>query len=295
MFEHHLIVGDFGREGTLRYFSEFSRAEREVVSASLSAPFFDEHRRVRYSIVGLLRDIKKEFIAEYGRAGRPLDEGVLVGVRGGLKTDDILDSLVGCLAPWFLLALTSGASRVKVIVPCNTLAPLLSTLEESLRDLDRLKHHLRRGGAQPAAHAWELFEATAERAAGVAVSAPSIMAAVVDELEASPPARLAVFGTDIALACYREELRRRKLDTEVIDYSEVAHYQAAQVINASVGGVTQLPCLAHEAADGLTVLSACTDVGIDGALDSTLIFARRMAAAAYEVAPPSADARRLKR
>jgi hypothetical protein len=281
MFEHHLIVGDFGREGTLRYFSEFSHAEREVVSASLSDPFFDEHRRVRYSIVGLLRDIKREFIAEYERAGRPLDEGVLVGVRGGLKTDDILDAMVGCLAPWLLLALTSGAARVKVIVPCNTLAPVLPSLEGALRDFDRLKHHLRRGGARPPARALELFEAAAAEAEGVAVSAPSIVSAVIDELEASPPARLAIFGTDISLACYREELRRRRLGTEVFDYSEVANYTAARVINASVGGVTRLPSLARGAADGLNVLSACTDVGIEGALDSTLIFARRMAADAY--------------
>nr|QEO74325.1 hypothetical protein [uncultured bacterium] len=289
MFEHHLIVGDFGREGTLRYFNEFSRAEREHLAASLSAPFFDEHRRVRYSIVGLLRDIKKQFIAEYERSGRPLDEGVLVGVRGGLRNDDILDALVGCLAPWFLLALSSGAGRVKVIVPCNTLAPLLGTLEHSLRDFGRIKDHLRRSGTHLPAEVWELFEALADKSAGIPVSAPTMPVAVVDELEASPPARLAIFGTDIALDCYRQEIRKRNLDIEVVDYAEVTHCTSAQVINASVGGRSRVPNLAPGAADGLAVLSACTDVEIEGALDSTAIFARRMAAAAYDAPRPGSD------
>jgi hypothetical protein len=286
MTEHHLILGDFGRVGTLRYFREFSRAERELITAGLSgAPFFDEYRRVTYSVVGLLPDIKGPFIERYREAGRPLDNGILVGAGGGLRPEDVLPRIVGSLAPWLSAALSSRARRVKIIIPCNTLAPLAEPLERVLSDAGGMEDLLGRHGIAVTAGTRAALQAVAAAASARSLSVPSIPRVVIGECVHSLKPRVAVLGTDVALECYRQAARERRLDVEIFGYQQLCDDSFESVINSSIQGGAEVAELSRGLTEGYTVISACTDVEVEGAIDSTTVFARHIAAGAYSAGP----------
>jgi hypothetical protein len=251
--EHHIILGDFGREGTLRYFSEFSQAERQLITNSLNGkPFFDEYRRVSFSIIGLLRQIKRQFLKAYNDAQRPLDNCILVGAEGGPDPQDVLPHIVEAMRPWVLTALESQSAKVKLIIPCNTLAPLAEPLERAFREV-----------------------------CGRDLSVPSIPSVVIAEYVQLLKPQVAVLGTHVAVSAYRKEVEKRRLDVEVLDYTRICGKSFEQVIHDSITGKGKL-VLDGGFFDKYTVICACTDVEIEDAIDSTTVFANHIAACAYQ-------------
>ena len=251
--EHHIILGDFGREGTLRYFSEFSQAERQLITDSLNGnPFFDEYRHVSFSIVGLLRQIKGQFLKAYYDAQRPLDNRILVGAEGGPDPEDVLPYVVDAMTPWVSTALQTQSGKVKLIIPCNTLAPLAERLERVL----------------------------SENCNGD-VSVPSLPGVVIAEYGQLLKPHVAVLGTHVAVSAYRKEVENRGLDVEILDYTRICGKSFEQVIHDSIMGKGKL-VLDRDFFDKYTVICACTDVEIENAIDSTTTFANYIAACAYQ-------------
>jgi hypothetical protein len=278
--EHHVILGDFGREGTLRYFSEFSQAERRLITNSLNGdPFFDEYRRVSVSIVGMLRHIKRQFLRAYSDAQRPLDNRILVGAEGGPDPEDVLPPIVHALAPWILTAFQSQAGRVKLIIPCNSLAPLAEPLERLLRDASEMERVLKTVSDEML----KSLRALATEVCHRDLSVPSIPSVVIAEYGQSLKPQVAVLGTRVAVAAYRKEVEKRRLNVEVLDYTTICDKSFEQVIHDSISGKGKL-VLDDDFFDKYTVICACTDVEIQDAIDSTTVFANYIAACAYH--PP---------
>ena len=288
--EHHIILGDFGREGTLRYFSEFSQAERQLLIESLNGnPFFDEYRRVSVSIVGVLRQIKGQFLKAYDDDHRPLDNCILVGAEGGPDPEDVLPHIVQEMAPWVLTALQSQSGNVKLIIPCNTLAPLAEPLEQVFRDASEMEHMLKSNFKTVSDETLKALRVLASEACRRDLSVPSIPSVVIAKYGQLLKPQVAVLGTHVAVSAYRKEVEKRQLSVEILDYTRICGKSFEQVIHDSITGKGKL-VLDGDFFDKYTVICACTDVEIQDAIDSTTVFANYIAACAYQ-APLTMNAR----
>ncbi|MBW2258397.1 MAG: hypothetical protein JRI25_27910, partial [Deltaproteobacteria bacterium] len=105
-----IVVGDFGRPGTLRYLEAFSKRERELIVSRLppGEPFFDEHRQVQLTVLCQLPRIKAQLLEPYLQGRLPFDDGVLVGSAHGAPIEAILPQLASLLADHILLARNQG-------------------------------------------------------------------------------------------------------------------------------------------------------------------------------------------
>lgn len=280
--EHHLILSDFGREGTLRYFSEFSQAERQLITNALNGnPFFDEYRRVSFSLVGLLRQIKAKLLKAYSDAQRPLDNRILVGAEDGPNPEDVLPHVVHAMAPWILTALQSQSGKVKLIIPCNTLAPLAEPLERVFRDASEMEHLLKTNFKTVSDEMLKALRVLAREVGQRDFSVPSIPSVAITKYGPFLKPQVAVLGTRVAVSAYRKEVKKRALNVEILDYTRICGKSFEQVIHDSITGRGKL-VLDGNFFDKYTVICACTDVEIEDAIDSTTVFANYIAACAYQ-------------
>ncbi|MDH3401984.1 MAG: hypothetical protein OES32_00780 [Acidobacteriota bacterium] len=263
---HDLIVGDFGRRATLRYLAAFSDAERRILEQRLAGqPFFDEYRTVRYTVLGLLPDLKAEELATYARAGRALDSGILVGVGGGLTAAEMGRRISEALAPWIETIRGTAVARVRVIIPCNSLCEAGKVLRNAVATGpgnvppgEESPPHDRPAGEPPI----EVF------------TVPEVVTAV---LARDPPPYLALFATPAAFRAYEKEFASRDLATRLRLSRRSREDVSLERLMAAVRG--RKPG-ARPAATG-DLLCACTDVQIPGALDALEIFASFLARDAY--------------
>jgi hypothetical protein len=253
-----IVVGDFGRPGTLRYLQAFSDRERELITAELpaEAEFLDEHRLVQLTVLGQLRVVKRDILAPFLERGRPLDASVMVGTSIGASVEAIVPRLGALLGDQLTVAAKHGVGRVRVVIPCNTLGPVAEPLERALQD-----------------PATELGLDL-----GIAPMPPLVAAELRDR--GSGPVR--VLGTPSSVAAYRAEL-------DVLDNPEELTRAYERCINDAIRGVAPTPAAlevvqrytaAQDVAGG-AVLEACTDVNLDVGLDALEIYAARLAREAY--------------
>jgi aspartate/glutamate racemase len=267
MHDHlDIVVGDFGRPGTLRYLEAFSRFERKLVTSRLPAgvSFFDEHRHVQMVVLCQLRQIKRLILEPYFRDGRPLDEGILIGTSTGTPVAEIVPPLAELLAQHIRLAHEQGARRVRIVFPCNTIGQLAKPLEQALAQIlaghDRTEIEL--APMQP-------------QVAGV--------------LQVKGLRSVRVLGTPACVQTYHQILQKAGSPIEVIENSMelVQAYetciedairgdepddQALAVVLASIGNKDEEP---------VPVLEACTDVSLGVGLDALEIYAEQLVNAAY--------------
>jgi hypothetical protein len=272
-----LIVGDFGRPGTIRYYQAFSDAERELLVPLLDGkPFLDEHRRVRYIILGDLPSIKLDVILQSIEQCGEIDSRVLIGTKSGAPLSAIEDGLLAVLLPWLhtMRQLTYPDERLRIIIPCNTLSPLAEKIGNLLNGPDE-------GITGPLSGTFAKFREFARELPDVSLSIHAVVPTVAAAVIAGGFTSLQFIGTPAAHTAY---LRKFEQLGYAIELNHVGEEEFARIYSGSIEGAHRgvklsltRPCLV-----------GCTDISVLGGIDSVSTFARQMARDAY-VSSASAD------
>lgn len=249
---HDIIVGDFGRQGTLRYFNEFSSAEKRLIQARIGdAPFFDEYRIVDYTIAGLLHKIKKDLLERLYRESPRLDDRVLFGSINGSEAVSYARQFAEQILPYIQRASAEGAEAIRVVIPCNTLAPVADYLEGYFNEIELEKK--------------------------LPVSVPNIPAVVMKKIDAG---QVYLIATKAAFSAYENLVRKQGLDVALSGGTPEQLEQSERILLCSIRGEDPSPYL-RDIGTAIPVISACTDVCIPGTIDSLCLFAQHMAEEVY--------------
>lgn len=272
---HDVVLGDFGRLGTLRYLEAFEEAERRLILSRLPAgtEFFDEYRLVRYTVIGALREVKAALLPDRGALSR----SVLIGTRDGPSPETLYGPVLRVLMPFVVNARERGASVVRIVVPCNTLSLLCSNLEETLADFATFARAARLHQIDS-----DDITAMADWLVPGRVRCPAVPSVVLGELQARQVRTVAVVASDEAFRAYEEASARRPGGVEVTRWSSADGRSFEDCLLRAVESGSREASDLSGAETSATVLSGCTDVRIAGALDSTEIFAQAMAVGAYD-------------
>jgi len=257
-----IVVGDFGRPGTLRYLRAFSERERATILPGLppGVPFMDEHRRVQLVVLCQLRYIKREILSRFAAEGRVVDETVLVGTSFGPRTSEIVARLGELLDRHARIAHENGAERMRAVIPCNTLGTIADGLAADLE---------RRG--PPASH----------------VEVTTMQPSVLRALERRGAERLLVLGTPGSVAAYGDAIGEVGLALEPTPVDLIEAYESCIVAAirgepGSPDALEQLRRAAREAEqEGIATLEACTDLSLGVGLDALDLFSTEMVRDAY--------------
>lgn len=263
-----IVVGDFGRPGTLRYLEVFSARERELVVSRLpaGAQFLDEHRRVQLTVLCQSRIIKRQILEAYERDGRAIDRGVLVGTSTGTPVTEIVPTLSELLREQIRVAAGQGARTIRIVIPCNTLGSIAGPLQGELRS------------------------ALADR--GIEVKVEPMQPLVGADLRARGARSVRVLGTPGSVASYRDLLESGQPSIEVLANPDELTDAYERCIGDAIRGHRPEPSAlevvrgfaAEQAGAGREVLEACTDVRLDVGLDALEIYADRLMRDAYGAA-----------
>jgi hypothetical protein len=265
---YELVIGDFGRVASSEYVMLLTRIEQSLVHRYLSAgddgDFYDEHRRIMFSLVSHVRYWKEPIIRDVLRRNGKLTDEVLISVG----EHPVPRALIVRLALTVLLEASSAAARgcdeVRVVIPCNALTNVTSRIVDELNE--------------PAARDqyWTLVEparATLGNCNFPMLTAGSIPESVMWELDARPGAvrmgHVLLLGTRDTQQAYADPVERsgRKLvhlssaDYELIDRAvlDAIRWQdsRARALRDELFGQIVEPAM--QAFETLQVVEACTD------------------------------------
>ncbi len=273
---HDIVVGDFGRQGTLRYLIEFSKAERELISAQLeNGEFLDEYRRIRYTVIGRLREIKHKLV---GRCNGQLDRSVLIGVRHGVSPHEILTPLLATVLPFIRLVANSKTERIRLILPCNTLGRLASTLQSIFDDRhDRKELEMAMGQNAKADLEW----VSRWLREGGDIEVPGIPETVVGELACPSTRTLSILGSQESLFAYKQAVQKQRLSIAVQSYLPNGVQSFERLLIGVINGRISLKGIDPPAKNEVRICG-CTDLKVPIIADSIRIFARHLVTHAYK-------------
>jgi hypothetical protein len=263
-----IVVGDFGRPGTLRYLEVFSARERELITSRLTPgeEFLDEHRRVQLTVLCQLRIVKRRIFGRYEREGRPIDHAMMVGTSDGAPVSEIVADLGDLLRRQVEVAAGCGARTIRVVIPCNTLGLIADPLRG---ELDPARERL-----------------------GVAVTVEPMQPLIGAELRDRAIRSVLVLGTPGSVAAYRDALTAPCPPIEVRDNPGELTTAYERCIDAAIRGERPDPealAVVRSRADehrgaGREVLEACTDVSLGVGSEALEIYADRLVRDAYREA-----------
>lgn len=147
---YDIIIGDFGRRAAIRlllFVEELERRILRLVLNDVGVPFYDEYRRISFSLVGDVRSLKDEIIRDAVLRRGELDDAVLIGVDGAPVPDLLLEKLVELCAYEAACAFDRGHRYVRVCFPCNTLSKAAKQVVNSLNSHSTLKRYLGSSGS----------------------------------------------------------------------------------------------------------------------------------------------------
>ncbi len=258
MSKHDVIIGDFGRQGTLRYFQEFSRFEKEVIMKSLNEKeFFDEYRTLKYTVAGLLPEIKKEFIKQVYADSKVFDSRILIGSKNGQSPMSFVGDFLEHITPYVASAISTGATEIRIIIPCNTLAPLSIRLDELFKD----------------------YIESNNMSGRIKISVPNIPSVVIKNVTSE---NLYLIGTPSAFKAYEKEIFLQNLNIKLSGGSDEELERSEQIILNCIRGRETMDLIKKICYPSSSIVSACTDVSITDTIDSLSIFAQEMAYEAYK-------------
>jgi hypothetical protein len=224
---------------------------------------------VRYTIVGALRLLKKEILRE----GSVVDFRCLVGVKGGIDPLTLFHPLVCLIVPYVRIALEMGANRIRIVIPCNSLAQTTLLIREAFKEVSTLLNAVEHF---PQAKGHVL--AMSEKFAGARIEVPCLPELVLEELSLAGVQNAWVLGTQSAIVAYREAANRLLPPAvDIYEWPLSQNQQFQEVLRASIMNGS-IPLI--EKPTG-TLVSGCTDIQIPGTWDSLSVLAHRMAVDAY--------------
>jgi hypothetical protein len=285
---YDIIIGDFGRDATIEYLRLMAASEKELIGSILHRQheFFDEYRRIMFSVIGDVAFFKRPAIADHAANVGFLTEDILVGAGFTPMSSDLAGRVALSVAQEALAAFDRGYRRLRVALPCNGLHGLA-------KEVGRLLHSIVELRALFNSH--DLVSSDFERLAAAEITIHTVPEAALRRLVASREpdgvTNLLVLGTPGANAIYAE--LADSSDIKVVPMNSDDYTLISQAIVASIGGdpavVThcreqlQMRLIAPLAAqfEGLVTLEACTDFRLGLGLSSLQLFADEMVADWY--------------
>ncbi len=127
-----IIIGDYGRVGTLRFLEEFSNFERSYIQLFLKEnQFYDEYRIVDQIVLNSSYSTKFDIISKYSDSNIPLDDNILFGFENKHfePIELYVDKFYQQVIPFVKNANNLQYSKIRIIIPCNTLEVVAKLLK----------------------------------------------------------------------------------------------------------------------------------------------------------------------
>jgi hypothetical protein len=287
-----VIIGDFGREAAARYVALVGEEERKLLGAELDAqglPFFDEYRRLMFTLVADIAHLKRGMIDRTWAAHGRLTDEVLFAIKSHDVPSDLKEAITELVQMEVQAGLQRGYRRVRVVLPCNSLSDLL---DDAVSKLSSVK-----GSPSDAGY----------RSAGLSpivpntkVSAHGVIQSAIDHLSmtgAINSSPYLVLGSSMARAQYTFLGSHLGLEVLPLTMQQQAVIDAAVV--ACIGGgpiaigmarrslIEQVIEPTRTSFPDLVVLEACTDFDFGLGVDSVRLLAKRMVFECYRgLLPP---------
>jgi hypothetical protein len=287
-----VVLGDFGRDATLRFCMTLSISERRRIQEQLTpgSPFYDEYRCITLSIVGDLPFVKGSHLAIYSSRNKLLDDRILVGFPNGINQDEIVPRM-GVLALHSIWnAVSREVYRVQVLNPCNTLAPTSWALEERFATVDSILEMLNESGLDGGKREEYLVQQIVDQ---IELSFPTVPEAVIQTLEEQRRSALMPLGTIGIAETYRCALSRLGSTLHLVEPDPAEQKTVFDAIRASIAqdprrreaSRCKLEQLAQKAIEkhgkGLAVVEASTDLDYGVGIDSNTAYAETVVKAIY--------------
>jgi hypothetical protein len=250
----------------------FSHFEKKFIKRheSLNDKFFDELRQVRYTVLGAVRLIKKDIIKLNNNI---IDENILIGINSfELDQDAILEAILSYLRPFVNNAINDGANIIRVIIPCNTLSSICSKLENILNNDDGSQDILSKLNYSTLVN--ENFNTNLK------IEVPNITDIVINEMQKKNIQNCQIIASKAAYNYYMEEIinKNSKIRFKLWEDGQRNSFKNVLIQNLD-GKKTEIKVTQNSKTN--PILSACTDIKINGTIDSLEIFAKELVKSAY--------------
>lgn len=294
-YAYDVVLSDFGRDATLRLLRETASLERDFIVRILrddlgasNPAFFDEYRRIMFTCVGDVAYVKSDLLRRYTEPGIPLDPRILFGVGDTRIGQSEVEAIAETLVTPIETGIARGYRRLRVVLPCNTLASVERKLTYILST--RL----------PSAKFIELplgDNRTEPCESDVTVSLHSVPRVVLNHLVTGVEgsAKLMLVGTELARQVYRAVLSdwgARRID--IVECTREEQDAMDRLVVASIGGQrgdivvlkqqferTVLRPRQREFGDSFVVVEASTDLDLGIGVNSLRILAEELVLGVY--------------
>lgn len=288
---YDIIISDFGRDATIEYLRLVATNEKRLIKKILEKDgheFFDEYRRIMFTVVGDLAFFKETAIAESASRIGCLTEDILIGLGSSSMSKEFVDRVSLSVIQEVLAAMDRGHQRFRVMIPCNGLSVLAKKIEEIICSADELERILAD---------YSPMRSDSHKIAATPISVQTVPTAVMRHLTKAQnlpeTLQLLVLGTRGVNGIY-ESLTESK-STRILPLTDREYQLIDKAIVASIGGdlneielcrkrVQEELVQPHGGLSNLVVLEACTDFHLGLGLSSLEVFAEAMVADCYEAA-----------
>ncbi len=141
---YDIIVSDFGRDAAIEYQRLIAEQEKRLINTVLAnenLDFFDEYRRIMYSVVADIAFLKKDEIRSCVQKQGFLTDDILIGVGANKgMSQDFIDRIGYTVIQNLLIAASRGYKRIRVMIPCNTLSGLTRQIGEMISSKETIKY-----------------------------------------------------------------------------------------------------------------------------------------------------------
>ncbi len=288
---YDLIVSDFGRDAAIEYLKLVAARERRLIEPILrgaGCEFFDEYRRIMFTVIADVAFFKRSAIANSTKNCGYLTEDILVGVGATPISRDFVDRVAISVVQEILAALGRGHELLRVAIPCNGLSVLaqeVARIISSEMELSRIV----------GVYAPGMLDFS--RIATARIRVRTVPEAVVQHLAAGQEpgrhAHLLVLGTRGTNAQY--ELLTNSSALIALPIEDAEYELIERSIVASIGGDLKEIAKCRERLgeelitprrrlfEDLIVLEACTDFRLGLGVSSLELFADAMVADCYNL------------
>jgi hypothetical protein len=297
-YVYDIVLSDFGRVATLRLLGEVASIERDIVRRLIGHDheFFDEYRRIMFTCVGDIAHIKSDTIRGYADRALPLDRKVLFGVGETPIPTDAVSAIADVLIGPISEAVERGYQKLRIVIPCNTLAEIDYEL---VRLLDK-----RLPGISVAHYDPQLVTSPLPGPHVMLYSVPRVVLGhLLGNRTTSRRVSLVLIGTAAARSAYQVAIDEVGLENVlVVACSPEQQVLMDQLVAASIDGdqsevaslsetlERQLIHAQYVDRGSFVVVQASTDLSIGLGTESLKVYARQLVLDAYR---PALDRIRL--
>jgi hypothetical protein len=294
-YYYDIILSDFGRAAAIEYIKSVAGLEQRIIQHHFldkGAEFYDEYRRIMFSVIADLGYFKSRQISAAVPKGR-VDSDILIGFQGRPMPGDIRDRITIAVIEQVYVALNREYKNIRIIIPCNTISPLADHIFDLVSNPEEFKTILvRHSGVSSSS-------AVFSRLAGAKFSLCTPPALVIDEIRKTYTGKvsLLVLGTPLTVVIYKNLIVKLGLEDHlaVLPLGPGEQDLVEHFIEASVGTDKALSGALKEEiksriilprqkeADNLAVIEACTDIRLGLGINSLDVLVNRSVTDVYGV------------